>query len=99
MGLFDKFKKKDDFQYNDVKNKVTYTCRHVMNKQRAIEYVSHDANGECGKVNIKLMKNYKVKLTKKFNMDFPIAGNSKPAIGFFIFYFLLSISSNLSFNL
>lgn len=52
-----------------------------------------------GKVNIKLMKNYKVKLTKKFNIDFPITGNLKPAIGFFIFYFLLSISSNLSFNL
>ena len=51
------------------------------------------------KVNIKLMKNYKVKLIKKFNIDFPITGNLEPAIGFFIFYFLLSISSNLSFNL
>ena len=40
-----------------------------------------------GKVNIKLMKNYKVKLTKKFNIDFPITGILKPAIGFSIFYF------------
>ena len=42
---------------------------------------------QIGKVNIKLMKNYKVKLMKKFNIDFPITGNLKPAIGFFIFYF------------
>ena len=28
-----------------------------------------------GKVNIKLMKNYKVKLMKKFNIDFLITGN------------------------
>ena len=61
------------------------------------EHNMHDI--PSGKVNIKLMKNYKVKLTKKFNIDFPITGNLKPAIGFFIFYFLLSISSNLSFNL
>ena len=41
-----------------------------------------------GKVNIKLMKKYKVKLTKKFNIDFPITGSLKPVIGFyFIFYF------------
>lgn len=42
-----------------------------------------------GKVNIKLMKKYKIKLTKKFNIDFPITGSLKPAIGFyfFIFYF------------
>lgn len=46
MGLFDKFKKEDNFQYNDSKNRATFTCRHVMSKQSPIEYVSHDATGD-----------------------------------------------------
>lgn len=30
MGLFDKFKKEDNFQYNDSKNRATFTCRHTF---------------------------------------------------------------------
>ena len=39
-----------------------------------------------GKVNIKLMKNYKVKLMKKFNIDFPITGSLNQLLDF-IFLF------------
>ena len=46
MGLFDKFKKEDSFPFMDGKNKAAFTCRHVMNKQNSIEYVSHDKNGD-----------------------------------------------------
>ena len=46
MWLFDKFKKEDNFQYSDGKDKATFTCRHIMNKQSSIRYVSHDANGD-----------------------------------------------------
>lgn len=46
MGLFDKFKKEDNFQYSDGKDKATFTCRHIINKQIPIGYVSHDANGD-----------------------------------------------------
>ena len=42
MGLFDKFKKQDNFLFVDGKDKATYTCRHIMDKQKNIEYVSHD---------------------------------------------------------
>lgn len=52
MGLFDKFKKEDNFPFADGKDKATYTCRHIMSKQRGIDYVSHDMNGNwtflCG---------------------------------------------------
>lgn len=43
MGLFDKFKKEDNFQYNDSKNRATFTCRHVMSKQSPIEYGSRSS--------------------------------------------------------
>lgn len=46
MGLFDKLKKEDNFKYSDGKDKATFTCRHIMNKQSSIRYVSHDANGD-----------------------------------------------------
>ena len=46
MGLFNKLKKEDNFQFSDGKDKATFTCRHIMNKQSPIEYVSHDANGD-----------------------------------------------------
>lgn len=46
MGLFNKFKKEDNFQYSDERDKATFTCRHIMNKQSPIGYVSHDANGD-----------------------------------------------------
>lgn len=46
MGLFDKFKKEDNFQFNDSKGRATFTCRHIMSKKSPIEYVSHDANGD-----------------------------------------------------
>lgn len=46
MGLFGKFKKEDDFPYIDGKDKAVYTCKHIMNKQNDIEYVSHDENGD-----------------------------------------------------
>ena len=46
MGLFDKFKKEDNFQYNDSKNRATFTCRHIMNRQSPVGYVSHDVNGD-----------------------------------------------------
>ena len=46
MGLFDKFKKEDNFPYSDGKERATFTCRHIMSKQSPIEYVSHDANGD-----------------------------------------------------
>ena len=46
MGLFDKNKKQDNFPYNDGKDKAAFTCRHIMNKQVNIEYVSHDGNGD-----------------------------------------------------
>lgn len=76
--------------------KETENISESLKDTNPLEWVGKMNNG---KVNIKLMKNYKVKLIKKFNIDFPITGNLEPAIGFFIFYFLLSISSNLSFNL
>lgn len=46
MGLFDKLKKENTFPYSDGKDKATYTCRHIINRQSPIEYVSHDANGD-----------------------------------------------------
>ena len=45
------------------------------------------------------MKNYKVKLMKKYNIDFPITGNCNQLLNFYFFYFLVSISSSLSFSL
>ena len=46
MGLFKKQKKEDNFPYSDGKDRAAYTCRHIMNKQSLIEYVSHDSNGD-----------------------------------------------------
>lgn len=46
MGLFDRIKKQDNFPYIDGKDKATYTCRHIMDHQENIEYVSHDKNGD-----------------------------------------------------
>lgn len=46
MGLFAKLKKEDNFPYNDGKDRAAFTCRHIMNKQDKIQYVSHDANGD-----------------------------------------------------
>ena len=46
MGLFDKFKKEDNFPFVDGKDRATYTCRHIISKQSGIDYVSHDLNGD-----------------------------------------------------
>ncbi len=50
MGLFEKLginkEKKSIFPYNDGKDRAVYTCRHIMNKQEPIAYVSHDMNGD-----------------------------------------------------
>lgn len=46
MRIFDKFKKEDKFPFIDGKDKVTFTCRHIMSKQKCIDYVSHDLNGD-----------------------------------------------------
>lgn len=46
MGIFNKLKKEDNFPYIDGKDKATYTCRHIMDMQENIEYVSHDENGD-----------------------------------------------------
>ena len=49
------------------------------------------------KVNIKLIKKYKIELIKKFNIVFP--ENAKVKLHFLeLFYFLFSTSSNLSFK-
>ena len=57
-------------------------------------YFSHNV-----KVNTKLIKKYKIKLIKKFNIDFPKNGSfAFHFLEIFFCYFLLSISSNLSFS-
>ncbi|MBQ9658106.1 MAG: hypothetical protein IJV31_04985 [Clostridia bacterium] len=46
MGVFDKFKKEDNFPYVDGKDKATYTCRNIMNKQDKIADANIARNGQ-----------------------------------------------------
>ena len=53
MGILDIFKKKkEDFPFKESPNLATFTCVHVINKERPILYVSHDLDGDwqflCG---------------------------------------------------
>ena len=87
--------KKDDAEAYE-KDGILF-CKGNLSFERVMYHATYELRGKnicyyCGcelngKVNIKLMKNYNVKLTKKFNIDFPITGDLKPAIGFFIFIF------------
>lgn len=44
MGLFKK-SKKIAFPFTDSPNTATFTCCHVLNKERPILYVAHDEDG------------------------------------------------------
>ena len=52
MGLFDRFLKKDPFPFRDRPNTAVFTCVHVLNQERPILHVLHDADGDwqflCG---------------------------------------------------
>ena len=53
MGIFDKFKSnKIEFSFKEDPNLATFTCIHVMSKEKPILYVSHDEDGDwqflCG---------------------------------------------------
>lgn len=46
MGIFSHFKKESSFPFETGKQRAAFTCRHVMNKQSNIAYLSHDENGD-----------------------------------------------------
>lgn len=52
--MFNLFGKKggNEFRFKDPENKPCFTCVHVLNKEKPILYVSHDADGDwqflCG---------------------------------------------------
>ena len=83
--------------HNKEINRIQFLFNEIPNENIRRELKSNGFHWSSVKVNIKLIKKYKIELIKNFNIVFP--ENAKVQLHFLeLLYFLFSTSSNLSFK-